>query len=213
MPLPRPPDGTLNLLPDTWDRGRPIHRCGGRHHGNQPYPSPTPARFSPFTDPDGQIVPTLYGAATEQGALSESVFHDIPGGGGAVDASRLQGRRLFRLVPTRDLTLAAFTSHGLRRLGLTRVGMIESGPRHYGETTAWAQAVHRDPARVWDGITWMSRQDDTSQAVVLFGDRVSEPDLQLAESDGSPLDAGRAFDRIARLAADLDIVIIGLPFH
>lgn len=159
------------------------------------------------------MVPILYAAATEQGALSETVFHDVPSGGGLIDRTRLRGRRLFKMSPVRDLALASFTGHGLRRLGVTRSDMVECGPKHYPETVVWAEAVHRDPARAWDGITWMSRQDDTSRAVVLFGDRVSHDDLHLTADDTSSLDAGRTFDKIARIAADLNIAITGLPFN
>ncbi len=37
-------------------------------------------RFHPFVDITGQSVSTLYGAMSVDGALSETVFHDIPMG-------------------------------------------------------------------------------------------------------------------------------------
>lgn len=179
------------------------------HPGTTAYVSSRRGRFHPFSDDEGRTVATWYAAQNLQGALSESVFHDVPAGGGVVDVARLRGQHVFTVTPVRKLKVAAFTTIGLRRLGLNRAQLIDPGPRHYPRTALWAQSVHQHPER-FDGITWVSRQDDTSAAVVLFGDRVAPADLELRAEE--PLLAAEMFDHVLRLAADLKIAVIGLPF-
>jgi hypothetical protein len=58
------------------------------------------------------------------------------------------------LRPTRPLRLVDLTSVGLGRLGLTRVELIESGPRHYRRTAAWTRTLHAHPEHV-DGLLWV----------------------------------------------------------
>ncbi|HET7326208.1 MAG TPA: hypothetical protein VFJ14_02885, partial [Nocardioidaceae bacterium] len=78
------------------------------------------------------------------------------------------------------LRLVDLTSEGLRRLDVSRARLIESDARCNAETAAWAQALHAHREHV-DGLTWVYRQDDTSRALVLFGDRVEVAELLVAE--------------------------------
>lgn len=57
-----------------------------------------------------------------------------------------------------------------------------------------------------DGLTWTARQDDTAQAVVLFGTRVAEVDLAVSESP-SPLAVGDGLDRVRALLDAADILL------
>ncbi len=99
---------------------------------------------------------------------------------------------------------------GLRRLGVSRLELIESDPRSYGDTAAWARALHDHGAR-FDGMCWVSRQRDTSLAVVLFGDRVGAKALVVPDdSDTTPLAVGVGLDLVCRITDRADISIVGI---
>jgi hypothetical protein len=153
----------------------------------------------------------LYGADSLPGALSETVFHDVPRQGRrrTVAWVKLQHRIAIRLCSTRELRLADLTGAGLSRIGVERSQLLDTGSQYYPETARWAKAMH-DHTERFDGMIWVSRQLDTSRAIVLFGDRVDGEELVV--SDGVPLTlgAGSGFDEVAALAADMGIVITGL---
>jgi hypothetical protein len=162
------------------------------------------ARFSPLHLPDGTAIPTLYAAATIMGALSETVFHDVPyrGRGKRILASRLAGLAISSLEITQPISVARLAGVGLRRLGVRRRDLIESGVTAYPMTASWAPALHEcqgAPA----GLLWTSRQDDTASALVLFGDRVA-PEAVTVSFGPVALDAGAGLalvDDAASLAA------------
>lgn len=168
-----------------------------------------PGRFSPFT-PSGadEALPVLYAALDLAGALSETVFHDVPVRGCKVVArSGLVHKVAVTLVASRPLRLVDLTSNGLSRLGVGRTELVESSARAYPTTAAWARALH-DGDQAPDGLLWVSRQQDTSMAVVLFGDRVSMGDLALApESWPMPLLVHEGYDALALIAAAADITV------
>jgi hypothetical protein len=208
---PRPPTGPVDFLEFVLPAGAEIVRCGEtRYPGDEFYYS-SGARFSPFRA-KGRPQATLYAATTEQGALSETVFHDIsPKTGGVVDYARLGGVSKFTLCTTSDLVLADFTAIGLKRIRQERSEMIDSYPTAYPMTQRWARKVYTSESR-WQGITWMSRQDDTSRALVLFGSRVPPGTVQVTDpADGIPLNGARIFTAIEGLATKLDILIINTP--
>jgi hypothetical protein len=88
----------------------------------------------------------------------------------------------------------------LHRLGISRAELIASESDQYPRTVLWAQALHtcRPDA---DGLVWVSRQHDTSLALVLFGDRVHSEDL-VVEEPPQPLAVGPGYEEVQR-AADL----------
>lgn len=163
-----------------------------------------PSRFAPLYGVDGTPIPTLYAATTVAGALSESVFHDVPyrGGGKRILAGRLTGLGLSTIIVMAPIRLAMLAGLGLRRLGVRRRDLDDSGPGSYGLTAAWALALYSCPAAP-SGLLWTSRQDDTASAVLLFGVRVPRTALLVA-SDPLPLDMGAGLalvDDAATLAA------------
>lgn len=184
----------LDPLVTIWPAGEPIHRCFDVAWGSRDfYPSDDQhrGRFSPLIPvvAAGRALPVLYGASDEIGALSETVFHDVPVRGvKQVSYRYLRHRLLVPLASRRDLALVDLTSHGLSRLGLAHSELIESGSRFYPATTEWARALHAHPAQV-DGLVWVSRQSNTSRALVLFGDRVSVDDLVVVP-DRVPMTVG-----------------------
>lgn len=214
VPAPGAPD-SLDPLLTTWGAGEKFHRCFDVGWGSRQFDAGDDAhrgRFHPFT-PDGgtEPLPVLYSASDVDGAVFETVFHDVPiRGVKRVPHAKLLHRLVVALVPGRDLTLVDLTIEGLRRLELTRRELIDSDARSYPDTAAWARALHAHPHGV-DGLLWVSRQHDTSRALVLFGDRVGGGDLEVAP-DEVPLilGIGRGLDLVSAAASRAGITITGL---
>lgn len=171
----------------TWRKGLVIHRIHlDLHHAAEFNPGAKGnARFSPIKDAAGASVPTLYGGVTFECAAMETVFHDVPFAAGlkTYDKAKLIGQVSSKVIPKRDLLLADLSSTALRKLGVQRGQLIDTEKDRYSQTRAWAEAIHAQCADI-DGLCWVSRQDDRSRAVVLFGDRVRSADLA---PDGSSI--------------------------
>lgn len=140
-------------------------------------------RFAPLALPSGGCLPTLYAADDDESAFFETVFHDV-----AFDArpayvalSKLTSRARSRIVTARDLLLANLREADLNAIGLTRTLLIDTLATQYAKTARWAEAFHRKDRRV-QGLVWTSRRCDPQSAYLLFGDRVSETDLTIAET-------------------------------
>lgn len=216
--VPEPPAEPAALEPLTaiWRAGEPLYGCYDVAWCSRDFYAGDAAhrgRFHPFT-PAGstRALSVLYGASDEVGALSETVFHDVPvRGDKRVPHAKLVHRLVVQLAATRNMTLVDLTSDGLRRLGVSRTELIESDARSYPGTAAWARALHAHPARV-DGLMWVSRQQDTSRALVLFADRV-QPDTITVPDRAIPLTlgAGAGLDIVCTAAARAGITITGLP--
>lgn len=210
----------LRPLVHTWAAGEPMWHVynvgyGARDfYGGDPANQGTWGRFHPFipvggTDP----LPVYYAANDVLGALAETVFHDVPAGpkkAKRVPFAKLRHRLEVAVESTRDLKLADLRGFGIKRLGVSRAELLESGPPAYAETAPWGRALHAHPENV-DGMVWVSRQHDMSQSVVLFGDRVSAGDLAVVE-DHIPLTlaAGNGLELVLAAANQADITITGL---
>ncbi len=168
---------------------------------------PPTTRFGPLARSSGEVVPTLYGADSRDGTFSESIFHDVPvrGPGKMIQASRLESRVLSVIKPRRELRLAQLSGAGLSRLAVTRKELIDTEAADYAETRKWALALHEQTS--CDGLLWMSRQHDESRALVLFGTRVSESDL---ETEGPPvsLSSSPGLDWVLEAANRAGITIV-----
>lgn len=203
-PLPQP-------LEDTWRAGRPIIRGHNSALGATEFNTSNDSRrFRPVTS-HGAIVPTLYGADLVEGALSESVFHDVPV---RRPARRIQRKALVpmirsTLIPQRDLRLVRLHSAGLKKLGVTHAELIESSARQYPRTAAWGQALYN--LGDYDGLVWHSRQFNNSFAVMLWGDRVKRRKDIDVDNANPPLSLylGVGFDEVQQLADDCGITVIG----
>jgi hypothetical protein len=167
-------------------------------------------RFRPVIGAAGTVA-TIYGADLDQGALSETVFHDVPARG---NAKRIQRRALIHMVlstitPTRELRLVRLHGAGPNRLKATHANLIETSARQDPRTALWGQALYEyDPS--FDGLVWRSRQFNDSLALMLWGDRVHRfTDLEFDPDKGPlPLYIGEGLDKVQRLADDCDITVI-----
>lgn len=212
--VPPPPDlGRVVPLVESWPRSTPIVRVFSskrRPHAFNPGSDPprVQGRFHFFADAGGAIVPVLYGSDHEDGAISETVFHDVPVRGDlrVVLESRLDSLSLVTLRPGRDLRLVQLLGHGLRRLRVGASSLTDTEAAEYPHTVAWARAIHAAIPEA-DGLVWMSRQFNAAKALVLFGDRVAARELTV-EDVPLPLRAGPGRVRVERAANEAGIVIV-----
>ncbi|UVL86257.1 RES family NAD+ phosphorylase [Pseudomonas sp. B21-028] len=170
-------------------------------HGN--------ARFSPIQDDQGQAIPTLYGGTTVECALMETIFHDVPHTAGfkSFDKSKLAGQVHSVVQVSQPLQLVDLSSVPLRKLGVTRKQLIDTEKDQYPATRKWAEAIHRQYPDV-QGLSWVSRQDDSARAVVLFGDRIPEGALHSQGASRSLTEDSNAFDTVLDLADRIGVVVI-----
>ncbi len=200
----------LDPLIQIWERGRPLLRCHDSRFGaTELNPGLGGGRFHPLRAASGgDPVPTLYGSNTLDGALSETVFHNLPirGPGRAIRQATLRSLMLSTLAAHRDLRLAQLHGHGLGRLGLARADLIDCEADHYRRTRRWAEAIYRCQARP-DGLVWVSRQHDSSLAIVLFGDRVDRAELEVVEPP-LPIAWGPGLEEVQRAAEEAGILVI-----
>lgn len=89
---------------------------------------------------------------------------------------KLKGHHYSQVLSKSDLVLIDLSATALRNLGIKRGELIESEKDIYPQTRKWAEAIHEQCLDV-QGLCWVSRQDDRSLAIVLFGDRVGKAPL------------------------------------
>lgn len=181
MVIPTPPPDLVKLIRTIpWPKARVIHRLHqGRFRGDEFNPGPNGnARFSPICDAKRNSIPTIYGGETFDCAVMESVFHDVPFAPGlkTVAKRKLKGHHYSQVLSKSDLILVDLSATALRNLGIKRGELIESEKDIYPQTRKWAEAVYAQCPDV-QGLCWVSRQDDRSLAIVLFGDRVGKAPL------------------------------------
>jgi hypothetical protein len=188
---------------ESWPAGKAIVRVHNVRFGATEFnPGEGGGRFHPLAG-----IATLYGSNTIAGALSETIFHDVPVRGAlkAVRQQKLIPLLASTLSPLRDLTLIQLRGFGLKKLGVTRLQLIESDATEYPHTRRWAEALHGlAPA---DGLIWMSRQHDTSEAVVLFGDRVERSSFDIVDPPRALYPPGPGWQEVLSAAEAAGITI------
>lgn len=203
-PPPGKPFPLLRVPPGVWYRVHDLDPRTGEYtaaafndsgRGN--------ARFSPLRRPDtGEVIPTMYAASTMRGAIMETVLHDVPvpASGYIHDIERdLLSNLHMSSIGVQALRLVNFTSTGLRAAGLKHSDLFDDDKLDYPRTrewAAWCWAQYPDA----QGLIWISKQDNQSKAVMLFGDRMREP---VADVDSTSHIAGHE-DLIIELLAEMD---------
>jgi len=152
-------------------------------------------------------VPVLYAAETMDAAIAEVLFRNVPVRGTErfIQAEDLKGLGISVVTPQRDLALIELFGHGLRRLEVTADELTSTITADYPRTVAWAERLYKSAPRA-DGLVWMSRQFNAAQALMLFGDRVEQNDLQGGESLGLSHGEGLALVLAAASAAEITII-------
>jgi hypothetical protein len=168
------------------------------------------ARFSPLVDTTGTVIPTLYAGTTLDCAMMETVFHDVPFVPGPKNwskATHISGKVYSQLFLSRDLALIDLSAIPLRKLGISRVELIESDASHYPKTRTSALALH-DQYRAAEGLTWTSRQADPARAIVLFEDHLAAATMTVTRSPVSLLQPdGSAISEVIGLAQRLGVFL------
>ncbi len=204
--VPPPPD-RVDPLTTTWSAGTLLYRVHPYRYRPDAFNPGTygdRGRFHPIRNASGRLVPTLYAADSIDGALSETVLHGVFAGD-VIMRSRLRGQCLTRLELMRDVPVADLSGHGLRRLGLTRGQLLDVGAPHYAETARWAEAIHWSSDSL-QGMVWVSRQFDVAMALLAFGDRLRDRDLQCGMA--LPLDGARGYRLVQAAAAAAAITVV-----
>ena len=169
------PAGALKATAIPWKPGKPIHRIHSSAYAETEYNPSTRgnARFSPIRDDAGEIIPVLYGGSTMDCALMETVFRDVPYTPDLkiVDKARLEGQVHSVVTSKANLSLIDLGNVALRKLGIERAHLIDTTKAHYPETRRWAEALYRQFPDC-QGLRWVSRQDDSAEAILLFGNRI-----------------------------------------
>lgn len=167
------------------------------------------ARFSPIRDAGGNSIPTLYAAVTFEAAAMESVFRDVAHVPGFkhYDKRKLEGHLHSRVKVKHALKLADLGSVALRKMGVQRKQLIDTEKDQYPATRRWAEAIHMQHPDI-QGLSWISRQDDSARAVVLFGDRIPKGALQQVGDSRSLLKDEQVYAELLNLAdrAGVDLV-------
>ena len=206
-----PPPATLHLSTIVWPAGRLLHRVHQDLYGALQFNPGIKgnARFSPIKDAAGKPIPTLYGGTSFACAAMESVFHDVPFAPGYkfYDKAKLAGQVHSQFDAGADLVLADLGSRALRKLGAQRNQLIDTEKDQYPLTRQWAEAIHAGFAGV-QGLCWVSRQDDSAHAVVLFGDRIDAATLRQRAPSRSLTNDAAAYAELLQLAEQIGVDIV-----
>jgi len=159
------------MPPDEWQR---VHSAD--YHPLSFNPSEkSNARFSPFANAHGLIVPSLYAGNSIKAALMETVFHEtpVPSSGAILLERNIAERKWARtsFANAEALTLVDLTSPGLQRIGLIRPAVIDTAAAKYPNTRALARNLYEQFPEA-HGIRWVSRLYDEGTCIVLYEDRI-----------------------------------------
>ena len=208
---PAPHAGPLKTTIYSLIKGTVLHRV---HHEQYAADQFNPglrgnARFSPIQNAEGQPVPTMYAGVTKNCALMETIFHDVSFAPTlkTYDKAKLEGQVHSTLEVSEDLTLIDLASVALRKLGITRKELIDTEKNHYPTTRQWAQKLHEQCVTA-QGLTWISRQDDTARAMMFFGDRIPAQLFKQTGESLSLIDDAETYDDVLALADRLDVLIV-----
>ena len=141
----------------------------------------------------------------------ETVFHDVPYAPGLKTLSKTShvcGKVRSTIRSSRDLRLVDLGAIPLRKLGVTRSGLIDTDASEYPITRQWALAFHEQNPDA-EGLIWTSRQADPESAVVLFADRLGTLHLETVDSPQSLILAdGSACAEVLQLARRLGVLVV-----
>lgn len=139
------------------------------------------ARFSPLVDHTGAVIAAIYAAESLEGALMESVLHDVPFPSSGYQHDFKRDREgayhVSQVRTTATLTLVDLTTPGLQKMGLRPSDLFESNKRDYPRTQRWAQWFRGQCAKA-QGLYWVSRRYNEAAVMVLYADRVPRGTLK-----------------------------------
>ena len=138
-----------------------------------------PSRFAPIHNERDECVPSLYAATSLEAAIYETLFHDIPlqARRKTIPRTKVEDRKHTTLQLRRDLRLASLRAPSLLKWKVASA-LVWGPPKQYGAAARWAKAIH-DQFQDVQGLIWTSRRCDPHSAMLFFGDRTVEADLQV----------------------------------
>ena len=138
-----------------------------------------PSRFAPIQNQRGECVPSLYAATSVKAAIFETLFHDIPlqARWKTIPRTNVEARKHTTLQLRRDLWLVSLRAPALLKWKIPSA-LVWGPPKQYVATALWAKAIH-DQFPDAQGLIWTSRRCDPHSAMLLFGGRTVESDLQV----------------------------------
>jgi hypothetical protein len=208
-----PPGGRLEVTLIDWGKDQILHRVhSSKFRPDQFNPSSVGgARFSPLVTTDHRVIATLYAGTTLDCALMETVFHDVPYAPGLKTLSKSShviGRVRSTIRFSRDLRLIDLSAIPLRKLGISRSGLIDTDASEYPFTRQWALAFHEQNPEA-EGLIWTSRQADPERAIVLFADRIGTLHLETVDLPQSLILAdGSTSAEVLQLARRLGVLVV-----
>lgn len=139
----------------------------------------------------------------------ESVFHDVSHAPGFkhYDQRELEGQLHSEVKVKRELKLADLSSVALRKLGAQCKQLIDTEKDQYPATRRWAEALHAQHPEI-RGLSWISRQDDSARAVMLFGDRIPKGALHQVGDSRSLLKEEQTYAQLLNLADRIGVDIV-----
>lgn len=167
------------------------------------------ARFSPIQNEHGVPIPTLYAGENLVCALMETIFHDVPHHPGfkSYAKSKLAHQVYSQLVLQEPLQLVDLSSIALRKLGVCRNQLIDTEKNQYPATRLWARAIHTQCPQA-QGLSWISRQDDSARAFMFFGDRITNTALVQQKKSQSVPDDLSIYNAVIDLAERIDVCLV-----
>jgi len=216
-PKPSPPakPSEINPVFYTWSKGKTIFRVHEQNYGATEF-NPvcdrkiSEGRFHPFKarKNSAHCIPVIYGADSEEGALAETVFRDIPiNGERQVQSLSFKLWNLSIIQCERDLRLISMLDPDILKLKTKRIDLVESGRKQYSVTRKWASMLYsyKDENNCKpDGFIWRSRQNTESRAIILFEPRVPRSTLKGIEPTIPLLN----YPTLNDLADRMDITIV-----
>lgn len=166
------------------------------------------SRFSAIFDQSGQVIPTIYLAQHYSSALLETVFHNIPYDepDKFLNHKELVGRSHSVVTLDQDIELADLTNKALHKLRINPDNVVTTNQCGYHYSRKVAESIYNSNPSI-QGLRWMSRRDDTAQAYMLFGTRLTGFPIRYV-CHPRPLLVGEAYDELLSLAEQLDVQIV-----
>lgn len=124
------------------------------------------SRFSPILSADGRVIPHVYLAQNQLGALLESALHSTWNTAARVKRSTLRGLSMRIVTCNSELCVADVRNAELKRHGILRRQLVASASEHYPCTRRWAQrrTQLRIGGKIATGFVWNSRQAELAAA-------------------------------------------------
>lgn len=203
-PVTPDPPVPFEPLPITMPATTIMYRMhDNRFRTNEFNPGPKGAgRFHFFGTP---MVPVLYTAATEAAAVAETLLRNVPATGGHLAYGEYQSKVMAALELKRDVRLASFLGTDLRALRVSPEQLTTTPGENYPHTRKWAEAAH---TAGFDGIAWMSRQDNSDRAYMFFGDYVTEDDFDVVPGSGRLFAVGPDRDWLIDFCTPMHIEVL-----